>query len=375
MNLIGFVQALLTNISLIAGSNDPQTKVTPVGFLKMLLENNAATQINNLDGLRSGQERTIKLRYMQRGLESEVTDIDDCDTPLTAEWQEAEIERPLFSKIGIFISDEQMRQYQEEATQTLAQGTPATPLMRALYETLVVKINGLIQKIDSNLVAAQATAWGVNAAYGTDTAQSIAFGEKATMNDGFVKLQLDAQANEVSDGLLICGNGKVNAYDIYQKQKLGTSADGIGALGLNTYYDPKTTTAWGADHFGAFVKGLVGFVDFNKNVGSYAGQKGESLFFTLPIPVQLSSEVSALTFDCQLKYQDCPVYDASGNKVADRGWKLIVSKSYGLFNAPSDMFATGDPLAGFNGSLHYVATEPETPIVPVAVTELPETAQ
>lgn len=363
MNLIGIVQALLVNISLIAGINDPQLKVTPVGFLKMLLENNATTNIKNLADLQSGQDRQIKVRYMQRGTESEVSDVDDCETPITAEWKETTLEHTLFSKIGIFISDEEMRKYEAEATATLAAGTPSAPMMRGLYETLVTKINGLIQKIDSNLVSAQASKFGGNAAYVTGTggnptsAQSIKLGKTAELNDGYVKLLVDAQANEVSDNLLVCGNGLINAFDAYNKLKLGTDANGIGALGFQTYNDPKTAALWGANHFGVFAKGSIGFVDWNKNVGAYAGMKGGSYFFTLPVPVQLANgELSALTFDCQLKYEDCPIFNGSGEKIADRGWKLIVSKSYGLFNLPSDAYASSDVLSGVNGSFHYVAT-------------------
>lgn len=362
MNLIGIVNALLVNISLIAGMNDPQLKVTPSGFLKMLLENNALTEVKNLPDILAGQDRQIKVRYMQRGLESEVSDRDDCETPITAEWKETTIANPLFSKIGIFISDEQMRKYEVEATQTLASGTPSAPLMMGLYETLITKINGLIQKIDSNLVSAQATKWGGNAAYSADgtnptIAQSIKLGKTAELNDGYVKLILDAQANEVSDNLLVVGNGLINAFDAYNRLKVGTDMNGIGALGFNTYNDPKTAQLWGANHFGVFAKGSVGLVDFNKNVGSYAGMKGGSYFFTLPVPVQLANgELSALTFDCQLKYEDCPVYNGTGQKIADRGWKLIVSKHYGLFNIPTDAYASSDVLAGVNGSFHYVAT-------------------
>lgn len=362
MNLIGIVNALLVNINLIAGMNDPQLKVTPSGFLKMLLENNAFTEVKNLPDILSGQDRQIKVRYMQRGLESEVSDRDDCETPITAEWKEATISNPLYSKIGIFISDEQMRKYEAEATQTLAVGTPSAPLMMGLYETLVTKINGLIQKIDSNLVSAQASKFGGNAAYasgGTNptAAQTIKLGKTAELNDGYVKLILDAQANEVSDNLLVVGNGLVNAFDAYNRLKTGTDMNGIGALGLNTYNDPKTATLWGANHFGVFAKGSVGLVDFNKNVGSYAGMKGGSYFFTLPVPVQLANgELSALTFDCQLKYEDCPVYSPEGQKIADRGWKLIVSKHYGLFNLPTDAYSSSDVLAGVNGSFHYIAT-------------------
>lgn len=361
MNLIGFVQALLINISVIAGMNDPQYKVSPVGFLKMLLENNATASVKNIPDILSGQDREVKIRYMQRGLESDVTDVDDCETPITAEWKETIIKHPLFSKIGIFISDEEMRKYEQEATQTIAGGTPSVPLMRGLYETLIVKINGLIQKIDSNLVSAQAANFGGNAAYVSEginptIAQSIKLGKTAELNDGYVKLLLDAQANEINDNLLICGNGIVNAFDAYNRLKIGTDMNGIGALGFNTYNDPKTTALWGANHFGMFAKGTIGFVDWNKNVGAYAGLKGGSYFFTLPVPVQLANgELSALTLDCQLKYEDCPIY-SDGRKVADRGWKFIISKSYGLFNMPTDAYGSTDALKGVNGSFHYVAT-------------------
>lgn len=357
MNLIGFVQALLINISLIAGINDPQLKVSPAGFLKALLENNALTEVNNIDAIRGGQEQEIKVRYQQRGTEDEVSDRDDCDIDVTPEWKEANIGHPLYSKIGIFISDEQFRKYQLEATQTLAAGTPSAPLMRALYETILTHCNGLIQKIDRNLVAAQSTKWGANAAYGlSKSAQRITLDEKASMTDGFVKIITDAQANEINDQLIVVGNGLVNAFDVYNRFKTGVDGQGFGSLAFNTYNDPKTATSWGVNHFGVFAKGNVGFVDFNKNVGSYAGEKGGSYFFTLPVPAILANgELTSLVFDAQLKYKDCPVYDGTGKKIADRGWLLILSKTYGLFNLPDTAFKSTDPLYQVNGSLHYIA--------------------
>lgn len=356
MDLVGFVNALLINIKEIAGNNDTQTKITPVGFLKMLYENNATTKVNNLADIQSGQDRTVKVRYMQRGLESQVSDVDDCDTPVEPEWKETTITRPFFSKIGIFISDADMRKYELEATQTLQEGTPATPLMNALYQTIAVKVNGLLQKMDTNLVTAQAAKWGKNVAYGASTAQTVNFGTTATLSDGYVKLLEDAQINEVNDSLLVCGNGIVTRYDIYNKIKNGFDASGIGALPLNSYYDPKSATIWGAEHFGVFAKGMVGIVEWNKNVGEYAGQRGNSIFFTLPLPVQVGNEVIPVTFDAQLTYVDCPTYDAEGELLQSRGWKLIISKNYGLFNAPADVFASTDRLYQMNGSFHYVAT-------------------
>lgn len=359
VSLKGFASAIIYNISVIAGLNDPQLKISPVGFLRMLLENNALTQVLNAEELQQGQARDIKVRYQQRGLESEVSDRDDCDTNITPEWKESNIGAPLFNKIGIFISDDQMRKYELAATNPTALGKDAVNVSRSMYETILTHIGALLGKIDSNLVAAQATKWGTNAAYGTADAQNIALGTKADMEDGLVKLQLDAETNEVYGDLLICGNGRVRAFDLYNKLKNGFDASGFGALSLNAYSDPKTVAGWGKDHFGVFAKGTVGFVDVNKNVGVYAGEKGDSVFFQIPMPAMVNGVVVPISFDCQLKYETCPQYNAEGVKIADRGYKLIISKTYGLFNQPSDAYKDGDPLAGVNGSFHYVATAQE----------------
>lgn len=356
MNLIGFVQALLTNISAIAGVNDPQYKITPAGFLQMLLENPTTAQISNLKQIRNGQERELKVRYMQRGLESEVSDIDDCETNITPEWKETSVGRPFFSKIGIHISDEDMRKYQDEATRTLTVGTPGAPLMLALYETMLVKLQGLIQRIDNNLLSAQSTRWGVNVVTGSNAPQTITFRNTPSMNDGIVKLLLDYQANELVGTPMIAGNGAIQAYNVLQQLKTGTDIGGFGAnQTFRVYADLNSVTKWGVNHFGVFAPGMIGMVDFNKNVGSYAGFKGGSYFFTIPVPVQLANgTLSSLVLDAQLKYIDCPTYDDEGNFIADRGWILLLSKHYGLFNAPDDMFAEGDRLRGVNGSLHYL---------------------
>lgn len=362
LSLIGIAQGLLINAATITGINDPTLKITPAGFLRALMENNAMTSINNLPDLQQGMDRDIAIRYQQRGNESEVTTLDDCDTPLTAEWKETTIGRPMFSKIGIFISDADMRKYEAEATKTLevtANGTQIDstrqPLMLGLYETMLAKINALISHMDSQLVSAQATKWGKNAAYGDSNAHTLTFGTTPTMTDGIVKLQADMMENEVAGDVIVVGNGGVVLNDIYNRFKTGMDAAGIAATPLRAYADSKTATAWGANHFGAFAKGNIGLVDFCKYKGEFAGERGDSVFFTLPVPTTLANgEYASLEFDCQLKYVDCPVYDSENHKIADRGYKLIVSKSYGLFNLPNDAFAANDRLAGVNGAFHYI---------------------
>lgn len=354
ITLTGFAKAFQKNIGLIAKQNDPQLKLTPTGFLRMLIEHNAVVEINNIEALRKkGQKIPIEVRYLQRGLESEVSDTPSCDTPSRADWKETTIEHNLYSQIGLFIPDDEFRQYEEEATQTIALGdAQQVPLMRGFYEVLLTKLIPLIGKIDRNLIAAQATKWGRNAAYESDvTIPTIKFGKSAELNNGYVKLLSDAVTNEVNGDLLVCGSGIITSYDIYHKLKTGTDSEGVNALPLNSYYDPRTN-AWGKDHFGVFAKGCVGFVDWNKNVGAYSGNKSGHEFFTIPVPVELDGRLISLTFDAHLFYDACP-------EDGQPGYHLIVGKHYGLFNMPTDSFATGDDLAGVTGSFIYKAETTE----------------
>jgi hypothetical protein len=363
MNLVGIVNALLFNMRSIAGINDPQLKITPPGFLNMLLENNLFSSVANLEALRKGNDRVIKVRYMKRGTEADVESLDDCNTPIEALWSETDVTHSLFSKIGIFIPDDLSRKLEEGASDPVNMAANLDiGLARVLYQTLLVKINGIVQKINSNLLSAQATSWGENVAYGDDDPHAISFGKELKMDDGIVKLLLDAQANEIEGKLLLVGNGVVNAYQVLNSMKLGLDKFGYGKQDFSVYNDPRSASVWGVNHFGAFAQGLISFVDWNKNVGNYRGQRGDSVFFIIPVPIVLANgTLSELVFDCQLKYETCPIYDGN-TKVADRGYKLIVSKPYGLFNAPDDMFAANDSLYGFNGSLHYIGA-PQSKVV------------
>lgn len=131
-NLKGIVQSLLITISNLAGINDPQYKVTPVGFLQMLLNNATTANVNNLGALQEGLTREIKIRYMQRGIDTDTVDVDSCDTNITAVWKEATIGEALYSKIGIKIDDSLLRKLEDNAAQPFALGSPATSLNIAL---------------------------------------------------------------------------------------------------------------------------------------------------------------------------------------------------------------------------------------------------
>ena len=250
-----------------------------------------------------------------------------------------------------------MRTFEDDARSFATTGTPNVQVWRAFYELVVAKVNGLIQAIDTDLVTLQNSKWGVNAVTGDANAQTVNFSSSLTDDDGYVKLLTDAEQNEVNGRLLIVGNGHIRNFDILNRLKSAADANGFGAVDMMVYPDNKTVSAWGANHFGVFAEGNIGFVNWNKNVGSFAGDKGNSMFFTLPVPVELSNgELSSLVFDAQLKYQDCPIWE-NGSKVADRGYILLLSKPYGLYNAPATMYGSGDPLEGVTGAFHYIGAK------------------
>jgi len=373
MTITGIANALLVNISQIAGINDPQYKISPVGALKMVLENNAVKDVTNLAGLQAGQDKVIKVRAMQRGLESAVSEVDDCETSITPAFIEHEVTKTLFSKIGIFLSDPLLRTFEAQAAAnavTVAAGGAAIPTV--LYELILTNAQALLQSIDRKVVTAINAGWGVNAVTGDAAAQTINLASTPTSDDGMVKVMLDADANEVTGELMILGSGIVRGFEALDKLKTGTDEGGFGALGLRVYNDPKTASIFGANQFAVIQKGSVGFVDWQKYAGTYGGMKGSSLFFTIPVPAMLANgELTTIVFDAQLKYQDCPIIDTDNVTVlAPRGWILELSKSFGVYVAPATMYAVGDPLRGVNGIFRYVAAKQETIYQTQAVAEM-----
>lgn len=375
INLTGIAESFRRNLSVIAGINDPQTKITPVGFTKMLLENGVKTKIDAVKKTGSGHNHKVDLRYMKRGTESDVTDRDDCLTPLKPIWGDATIERTYFSKIGIGITDKELRDWEIEASSGVTIGNGAV-VSKAMYETLQSKLQGMWQKINKNLLLDMSTKWGVNAVTGVNTPQTITFENGITIGDGVMKLIRDFQINEQLGTPLIVGNGAVIDYNIAQNLKIAADVNGFGRnTTWRAYEDLSSISAWGANHFGVFSEGSVGFVDFYKYAPGFSNDTGASVKFLLPIPVTLSDgSVVSMTFDAQLKNNPCNVYDDDENLIEEEGWGLILSKSYGLFVLPTDMYQGTDRLNGVNGAFHYIgATKQGIGIYPVAGSVFPNT--
>jgi hypothetical protein len=361
---------LLQHLKSLIGINAPETKITPTGFTKMLLENTPKLQVKPSEVLRlnesDGHIKQIRLSYLKRITPDLIQTDDDCENDLIPVYNDMVLEAPHFAKYSFWISDDTIARYMADASRTVAQGQPATPLMQEHLTTLMTVVNGIVGKIDQTLL--EDVTWGVNQVTGVNAATTININKNATVNDletGFAKLLSDAAENEIAGDLLMAGSGLFNNF-MLQKPFSGMNQAGVNqsaATGYKWYFDvyAKSASTFGTNQVGVFAPGTIGFVDLQKYIAFRSGQKGTSFFFQIPLPVatgQGDGTAEMMIFDAQLKYIDCPttLYNGYSNVTVNRGWQLIISKNYGLFQQPTDGYTSGDRLTGNNGALRYTFT-------------------
>lgn len=365
-----FAPFLLQHLKQLIGANAPETKISPTGFTKMLLENEPKLQVKPSEVLRlneaDGHIKQIRLSYLRRITPDDVSTTDDCENDLIPVYNDMVLEAPHFAKFSFWLSDDTIARYMSEASRTVSVGQPASQLMMEQITTLMTVVNGIVGKIDQTLLGD--VTWGINQVTGLNTATTININKNATVMDletGFAKLLSDAAENEISGDLLIAGSGLFNNF-MLQKPFSGINQAGINqaaATGYKWYFDvyAKNAATFGTNQVGVFAPGTIGFVDLQKYIAFRSGLKGTSYFFQIPLPVavgQGDGTTQMMIFDAQLKYIDCPtvIYNGYSNIEVNRGWQLILSKNYGLFQQPTDGYTAADRLTGNNGALRYTFT-------------------
>lgn len=333
----------------------------------MLLQNNPSVGIPEHERMRlaaaSGHQKTIKLKYRRRIIPSQTQDEDNCDNNLIPIYSEMDLAAPKFRSFSLYIADEEISKYCEEASRTVAVGQPATPFMSEHLMAVMDTVNGLVGAIDEDLLGD--VVWGNNVVTGNNAAQTVNIDPKSSRLDlGLTKIISDARNNEFAGEILLAGSGLMDNFQI-QKMFSGVNAhSGVDISrigGYRWYFDIAAASKWGANQVGAFSKGSIGFVDLDKYIGFRAGQKGTSFFFRIQLPTvsaQSDGTAELLTFDAQLRYLDCPqeIWNGYDTVTVKRGWQLIISKNFGLFQVPTDAYQAADRLTGNNGALRYVIT-------------------
>jgi hypothetical protein len=208
---------------------------------------------------------------------------------------------------------------------------------------------------------------GVNRRTGLNTAATININratDNLLLNDGLTEILSDYKINGGSGMPQIFGSGLFFNYMLQQKSKSADQSgynSAIEAAGLKFYHDMQAAGILGANEIVVAQPNSLQWVEYMHYTGFKAGVKpGASQFFTLPLPVQMGTDVIPVLFDVQLRYNDCAetftdAYYGTALSL-QKGYNLIISKHSGLFTIPADAYRATDLLTGNRGTLRYEIT-------------------
>lgn len=380
---LGIAPYLLQHVAVGIKENDPATKITPTGFLKLVLDNTPDMGIPDHERLRlntaSGLYSNVKLWYYVRANPSVVSDTLDCVSGDLNDRATFDLAAPHVASRTIQFSNSDLAQYTEDAIATVKLGKAPSPFMEEVFKQIMIQCNAIAGRINQDLIGDVVFGTNVNTTSNDSTIINIT--KDATTFDltqGIPALVTDALLNEFNGDLLIAGAGKMLAYEQF-KHKASPMLNGINIAEIGGYqfykdfYAPSTWasgtalpsgtgyTPEAADTVGVFAPGTVGFIDLNTLVGFREQNLGVFQAFQIPLPVNTDEGKSTIMmFDVRMRFNNCPsdITDAAygGIRTIGEGWSIQISKQYGLFQTPASLYAAGDRLSGSNGALRYVLT-------------------
>lgn len=373
----GFSLGILQMQKEVTKDATPQYKVEPYGFLASLYAAHSRGVIKNMVE-ETGHYRTVKVKAKKRLLIGDTRTTPSCDTVITVPYTEQTVTLTGYRETAISITDETIAAFDAYASAIVAASQagiappsagqiPGGGLMFEFFDSLQVAANGLLSGVDYDLVALAVAAIGVNARVSSAAAQTINIPQDATTNllsDGIPQIWRDLSLNNMNGKPIIVGAGFWDAFARSQAAIGGANQAGIDtriqAAAFDYFRDEQVPDALGADNqIIVYEKDAVQIVEYLKYTGFKAGMKGTSIFGTLMLPYVANGQLIPVSFDYQLKYQDCPTdmtVDGYESTSVDRGWVLIVSKTFGLYTIPSTAYQGLDNLAGNRGSLRYLIT-------------------
>ena len=375
---LGIAPYLLQHVAVGIKENDPSTKITPTGFLKLALDNTPDMGIPDHEKLRlntdSGLYSHVKLWYYKRANPGAVSDSLDCVTGDLNDRATFDLAAPHVASRTIRFSNSDLAQYTEDAIATVKLGRAPSPFMEEVFKQIMIQCNAIAGKINQDLISD--VNFGINVNSGSASSTNINITRDANifnLTEGIPALLTDALLNEMDGDLLVAGAGKMLAYEQF-KQKATPMLNGLDIAnvgGYEFYKDFYAPSVWGAadtgsghsptDTIGVFAPGTVGLVDLNTLVGFREQNLGVFQAFQIPLPVNTSDgQSTVMMFDVRMRFNSCPdpVVDGAygGLRTIGEGWSIQISKQYGLFQTPAALYGATDRLAGSNGALRYNLT-------------------
>ena len=271
--MLGFAPYLLFQSKAVFDGIAPSTKITPIGYTRMLMDNSKANIVSKGIDDGSGHIKNVTIKYRTRLPKGKSATTDNCEIDARPAYSEATIAATMFRKYAVLLEDDTIAKYEVEACKLMnPSGTALTgvsPLMQEQWEVIMETINGLMQDINDDLVTKQVTNFGKNQTTGSTAVKTVNFPLSTTTNNlssGMTMVMSDARLNEMNiANAMIVGSGLVDAYYIQQVQKaigMGQSGFDPSKMALPTYYnDFDCAGAWGANQFGIFEKNAVQLIE------------------------------------------------------------------------------------------------------------------
>jgi len=362
---VGFAPYILSTIAEVAKENNPQYKMEPFGFLN-LLQAQGSKQVVTLN-TDNGHRRSVRIKQKQR-LTVDFTDTSkSCDQTNVIPVFETDVDINVTRQIALYRTDEEIAQFTTDASQSVTLGTPATSIMKELYDDILTACNAICQGVNNDLLTLAVANIGVNRRTGVNTASTLNLALNSTTNplaDGETQMLADFKNNGGIGRPQIVGSGLLYNYALNQVAKSPNQAGidtKIFANSWDFYHDLAAQTILGANQAIVYQKNSVQLIEYLEYTGFKAGVKpGGSSFFTMMLPAGDGFGNTPVAFDVQIRYSDCPVTLTDqyyGTELSlQKGWNIIISKQCGLWTIPAASYRATDVLTGNRGSLRYAFT-------------------
>lgn len=365
----GFAKPLLQDLATVAGAGYPGTKMRLNGFTAMAISNTDPGDIQ-ITSVR-GHKRQVDIKYKQRPTDQMTDTSASCDNVIVPSWLETTVSMSGFRQFAIHWDDATIQNYMDDASArvNLPGSLPGTSAFNEILKDIQHAMNAIFTGVNKDLLGM--VTWGKNTVTGLSTATSLNFSADTSVqkfDQGFPRLLADYAKNNLTGTPQVVGAGNFMNVVLAQNMRAATDNSGydprIALNGMDYWADQTADLSayFGNNVIGVFEPGSVKFVEHNLNTGNFAGDRGVSQFFTISLPYvdTINNRVVPITVDAQLKYRDCEqtLTDAytGSTFTAGRGYTLILSKYFGLFQIPSDAYRHEDANRSVNGALRYSVT-------------------
>jgi len=332
----GICEKIQTSLIDLMGTNSPERKRTPVGYLQAITSptNTAGLSVIPIN-IGNGKKRSVRVTYAQRGIESDIQDTynNGCTAEITKTPYEDILDvNDVLSTKGLAFSEADMAKLCESDQSWIAR------IINAELDPFMTKLN-------KALITKQATAFG-NFADGTSTVHSrqlLVAATKSPFYYGENQIMNDFEDIDFTGRPILIGSGKLRDYT--RMAKIGCcNAQGIdiGQSGDFDFFQDRHVGGilGNADDFIGLAPGNTQLLTYNKYEGAAAKNFGNIIKTTMVDPF------TGIKLDMRWKYDDC-----------DEVWILTFSLYHEMFYLPANAFNADDANDGVNYSLYYRATE------------------